>query len=80
MTLMQERAIDLIKRMSDEKIYYLINLLDDFAEPKPLYGSEKTEAEKAYENLQKYRHEGTVDIDCKAALHEAWEEKYENLN
>ena len=41
---------------------------------------EKTKAQKAYQNLQKYRHEGTVDIDYKAALHEAWKEKYENLN
>ncbi len=80
MTLMQERAIDLIKRMSDEKIYYLINLLDDYKEPKPLYGCEKTEAQKSYQNLQKYRHEGAAEIDYKAALHTAWEEKYEDLN
>ena len=32
MTLMQEQAIDLIKKMPDEKIYYLIHLLEDFVE------------------------------------------------
>lgn len=56
------------------------DLLDDYKEWKCLYGSEKTEAQKAYRNLQKYRHEGAADIDYKAALHVTWEEKYENLN
>lgn len=58
----------------------MTNLLDDFEESKPLYGSERIEAQKAYQNLQKYRHEGTVDIDYKAALHAAWEEKYADLD
>ena len=30
MTLMQEQAMDLIMKMSDEKIYYLVNLLNGF--------------------------------------------------
>jgi len=76
MTLMQEQAMDLIKKMSDEKIYYLINLLDGLVETPPAYKSELTDSQKAYENLQKFRRKGTVDMDYKAELYSALEEKY----
>lgn len=63
MTLIQEQAMDLTKKMPDEKIYYLINLLNDLVETTPTYRNEPTKAQKAYENLQKFRHRGTVDRD-----------------
>ena len=66
MTLMQEQAMDLIKKMPDEKIYYLINLLSDLVETTPIYKNEPTNAQKAYKNLQKFRHRGTVESDYKA--------------
>ena len=50
MTLMQEQAMDLIKKMPDEKIYYLINLLSDLVETTPIYKNEPTNAQKAYKN------------------------------
>lgn len=80
MTLMQEQAIDLIKKMPDEKIYYLIHLLEDFVEPPTLYSTESTVSQRAYQNLQKFRHRGTVERDYKAELCTALEEKYEGIN
>lgn len=80
MTLMQEQAMDLIKKMSDEKIYYLIHLLEDFVEPPTLYSTESTVSQRAYQNLQKFRHRGTVERDYKAELCTALEEKYEGIN
>ena len=80
MTLMQEQAIDLIKKMPDEKIYYLIHLLEDFVEPSTLYNTESTASQRAYQNLQKFRHRGTVERDYKAELCTALEEKYEGIN
>lgn len=80
MTLMQEQAMDLIKKMPDEKIYYLIHLLEDFVEPSTLYSTESTASQRAYQNLQKFRHRGTVERDYKAELCTALEEKYEGIN
>ena len=80
MTLMQEQAMDLIKKMPDEKIYYLIHLLEDFVEPPTLYSTESTVSQRAYQNLQKFRHRGTVERDYKAELCTALEEKYEGIN
>lgn len=63
MTVMQEWAMELIMKMSDEKIYYLINLLNGFGETTPIHRNELTNSQKAYENLQKFRRRATPDID-----------------
>lgn len=76
MTLMQEQAMDLIRKMPDEKIYYLVHLLEGLVETTSVRGNELDNSQKAYENLQKYRCKGTVDRDYKAELHSALEEKY----
>lgn len=80
MTLMQEQAMDLIKKMPDEKIYYLINLMNGMMETTPINQNELTGAQKAYENLQKFRHRSTVDRDYKAELYSALEEKYGSID
>ena len=80
MTLMQEQAMNLIKRMPDEKIYYLINLLDGLVEMPSVDENELTASQKAYENLQKFRRRGTADIDYKAELYSALEEKYGSVD
>lgn len=69
MTLMQEQATDLIMKMPDEKIYYLVNLLNGFVETTPTDNEELTNSQKAYENLQRFRRRGTVDMDYKAELY-----------
>ena len=79
MTVLQKQAMDLIKRLPDEKVYYLINLLEGLAEPKQTAESELTESQKAYQNLQKFRRRGIEDRDYKAELYAALEEKHENI-
>lgn len=80
MTLMQERAMNLIKKMPDDKIYYLINLLDGLVEMPLVDENELTASQKAYENLQKFRRRGTADIDYKEELYSALEEKYGSVD
>lgn len=79
MTLMQEQAMDLIKKMSDEKIYYLIHLLEDFVEPSTLYSTEPTASQRAYQNLQKFRHRGTLERDYKAELCTALDSRMDSI-
>lgn len=81
MTVIQEQAIEIIKNMPDEKIYYVINILkgiDGLYPAKEVYGIEKSQA--AYENLQHFRKLGITDRDYKAELANAWEEKYESAD
>lgn len=52
----------------DEKIYYLVNLLNDFVETTPIDSEELANSQKAYENLQRFRRRSTVDMDYKAEL------------
>lgn len=80
MTLMQEQAMDLIRKLPDEKIYYLINFLEGFTEIKPMENIELSESQKAYQNIQKFRRKSEVDRDYKAELYTALEEKYESIS
>ena len=80
MTLMQEQAIDLITKLPDEKIYYLINFLEGFMEIKQVEKNQLTNSQKAYQNIQKFRKKGTIDRDYKAELYDALEEKYESIS
>ena len=80
MTLIQEQAIDLIKRLPDEKIYYLINFLEAFEIPGQIDKSEVTSSQRAYQNLQKFRQKGTEDRDYREELYSALKEKYASLN
>lgn len=80
MTVIKEQAIELIKRLPDDKVFYVVNILEGL---EGLYSSEEepgiTKSQKAYQNLQRLRKTGIEDIDCKAELSQALEEKYENL-
>lgn len=66
--------------MSDEKIFYLINLLNGMVKTVPTYENELSDSQKAYENLQKFRRRGTADMDYKAELYSALEEKYGSVD
>ena len=81
MTMLQKQAIDIIKKLPDDKIYHVINILEGIEKLFP----EKEEAEleksqKAYQELQRYRKIGSIDRDYKSELAEALEEKYAGIN
>ena len=81
MTAIQERAFEMIQRLPDDKVYHIVQLLEgmDVLVP-PVSEGEKTLEQMAYEDLQKFRRCSEVDIDYKAELAQAREEKYAGIN
>lgn len=81
MTTIQKQAIDMIKRLPDDKIYFVVNILQGI---EGLYPSDHTNdlsaSQKAYRNLQRFRKMGAEDRDYKGELKEALEEKYANID
>lgn len=81
MTMLKERAVDIIKRMPEEKLFYVVQLLESVEEL-----SENTQKEgmtleqRALEDLQRFRKKRDVEIDYKAELAEAREEKYASID
>ena len=81
MTVMQERAFEMIKRLPDDKVYYIVQMLEGIAGLIPEKGMEAVSSEqKAYENLQRFRKCNDVEIDYKKELAKAREEKYANID
>lgn len=79
MTAMQERAIEMIKHMPDEKVLYILNILQGIEGLYSLKGDvERADAQAAYKRFQSFRKEGDVELDYKQELRNAWEEKYES--
>ncbi len=81
MTMLKERAVDIIRRMPEEKLFYVVQLLESVEEL-----SENTKKDgmtleqRALEDLQRFRKKRDVEIDCKAELAEAREEKYASFD
>lgn len=81
MTVMQERAFEMIKRLPDDKVYYIVRMLEGIEGLIPENVMEVSTAEqKAYENLQRFRECSDVEIDYKAELMQALEDKYEGID
>lgn len=81
MTVMKERAIDMISRMPEEKLYYVIQLLESVEGlSENMIKGAKTPAQKALEDLQRFRKRSDVEIDYKKELAKAREEKYAYIN
>ena len=81
MTTLKERAVDIIRRMPEEKLFYVVQLLESVEEL-----SENTKKDgmtleqRALEDLQRFRKKRDVEIDYKAELAEAREEKYASFD
>ena len=81
MTAMKERAIDMISRMPEEKLYYVIQLLESVEGLSPnMTKGVKTPEQKALEDLQRFRKQSDLEIDYKAELAKAREEKYADID
>lgn len=79
--MLKHGMIDKISRMPEEKLYYIAQLLesveglsenraDDFEAPE----------QRALKDLQRFCKRSEVEIDYKAELAKAREEKYANIN
>ncbi len=81
MTVLKERAVDMISRMPEEKLYYVVQLLESvegLAE-NTVQGA-KTPEQRALEDLRRFRKRSDVEIDYKAELAKAREEKHANID
>ncbi len=81
MTMLQEKAVDMISRMSEEKLYYVVQLLESVEGlSENMTDGAKTPAQSALEDLQRFRKRGDVEMDYKAELAKAREEKYASID
>jgi hypothetical protein len=81
MTVMKERAIDLICRMPEDKLYYVVQLLESVEGlSENMEEGVKTPQQKALEDLQRFRKRSDVEIDYKTELAKAREEKYAGID
>lgn len=82
MTDVKEKAIELITELSDDKVVYIIQILQSL---KGLYGqtdstmSNDWDKEKAFESLEKLRKK-IPELDYEKELAESGEERYANIN
>lgn len=78
MTAIKEKAFELIERLPDDKVVYIVNIMRDLDS---LFNGTEPNDEKmlAYENLKKYRRPSDKELDYKEELAKALEEKYESI-
>ena len=79
MTQMKERAVNIIRRLPDDKVIFVVNILEGLEVLCINQEDNKTVSQLAYQDLQKYRKEGAGETDGKEELAQALEEKYESL-
>lgn len=83
MSAMLEKAINMIRVIPEDKLYYVVQLLEgvEGLSAEAAKGTENMTPEmKALEDLQRFRRKGKADIDYKAELAKAREEKYAGVN
>lgn len=82
MTQVKEKAMELINELSDDKVVYIIQILQSL---KGLYGQPETnitsdiDKEKAFETLENLRKK-IPELDYDKELAESREERYANIN
>ena len=81
MSVLQERAYEMIKHLPDDKVYYIVQLLEGLEGLTVLADNGEISPEQvAYDNLQKIRKCSDIEIDYKKELALAREEKYAGVN
>ncbi len=81
MTVMKERAMNMIRRMPEEKLYYVVQLLESVEGlSENIVEGFETPEQMALKDLRRFRKRSDVEIDYKAELAKAREEKYANID
>ena len=78
MTHMKERAVELIERIPDDNMFYVINILQNLEEMSSDKTVEKKQAMEALEGVLKFSGRLSEDFDADKELELAREEKYGN--
>lgn len=75
MTQLKERAVEMIQRMPEEKMFYVINILQNLEGMATDINTDKEQAIAAFEDIMRYRGRLPADFDADRQLAEAREEK-----
>ncbi|MDE7444689.1 MAG: dihydrodipicolinate reductase [Lachnospiraceae bacterium] len=79
MTRIKERAVEMIQRMPDDDMLYVINILQNLEEMTANKETDREQAMTAFQDILKYRGRLPEDFDADKELAEAREEKYGNI-
>ena len=81
MTMLKQRAVDMISRMPEEKLYYVVQLLESVEGlSENTVNGVKTPEQRALEDLQRFRKRSGEEIGYKAGLAKVREEKYAGID
>lgn len=79
MTLMKEKAVEMIRRMPEDNMTYVINILQNLEAMSIDRNEDKKRARNALAEILSMEKRLPDDFDPKKELREARAEKYENL-
>ena len=79
MTRIKERAVEMIQRIPDDDMLYVINILQNLEEMATNKNTDSEQAMAAFQDILKYRGRLPEDFDADKELAEAREEKYGNI-
>ncbi|MCM1182024.1 MAG: dihydrodipicolinate reductase [Roseburia sp.] len=79
MTQMKEKAVELIRRMPDDNMLYVINILQNLEAMTADKASDREQAMDAYQDILKFKGRLPKDFDADKELAEAMEEKYGSI-
>ena len=79
MTLMKERAIQMIQRMPEDNMLYVINILQNLEAMSTNKEKDRKDAKSALAEILSMEKRLPDDFDPKKELQEAREEKYGNI-
>ena len=78
MTQIKEKAVDLIRQMPEDHMFYVIDMLQNLKISIADKENDKKQAMAAFQNLQKFRGRLPENFDADKELEEARNEKYSN--
>ena len=79
MTLMKEKAVEMIRRMPEDNMTYVINILQNLEAMSIDRNEDKERAQNALAEILSMENRLSDDFDSEKELREARAEKYENL-
>ena len=79
MTRIKERAVEIIQRIPDADMFYVINILQNLEEMTTNKDREREQAMAAFQDILKFRGRLPKDFNADKELAEAREEKYGNI-
>ena len=80
MTRIKERAVEMIQRIPDDDMLYVINILQNLEEMATNKNTDSEQAMTAFQDIMKYRGRLPKDFDADKELAEAREEKYGSIS